>query len=69
MKQTQDEVKLDDRFDESQEGTRDKLKQDIQNMEDRFYRLKDQDPGKFYCYTQGVDFFHLIILPELSKPF
>jgi len=46
MKQTQGEVKLDDRFDESQVGTREKLSKDIQNMEDRFYKLKDQDPDE-----------------------
>ena len=46
MKQTEEEARLDQRDAEREEDFKGKLNTNIKDMEDRFYQLKGQDPGK-----------------------
>lgn len=46
MKQTQEEVDLDTRFDETQKECLENLEENLQDMEDRFHKLKGLDKGK-----------------------
>lgn len=45
MKETQDEVNIDHNHAQRKEGAKEKLKDDIKDMEDRLFLLKGQDPG------------------------
>ena len=45
MKETQDEVNIDQNHAQREEGAKEKLKDDIKDMEDRLFLLKGQDPG------------------------
>ena len=45
IKKTQDEVNIDQHDVQREEGSKEKLENDIKDMEDRLFLLKGQDPG------------------------
>ena len=48
MKQTQEEVSLDARFAETRKEDSEDLEGVLQDMENRFYKLKGIDPGRVF---------------------